>query len=130
MIQEFKKFVLRGNVIDLAVGVIIGAAFGKIVSSLIEDVITPLLLNPALEAAHLTNLADLKVFGAVKYGLFLSSVINFVIISFILFLIIKTVNAAQAKLKKDDTAVPPAPATPPADIQLLTEIRDLLKNKA
>ena len=127
MLQEFKKFVLRGNVVDLAVGVIIGGAFGKIVSSLIEDVITPLLLNPALEAAHLTNLADLKVFGAVKYGLFLSAVINFVIISFILFLIIKTINAAQARLKKEEAAAPPPPAPPAPDIILLTEIRDLLK---
>jgi large conductance mechanosensitive channel len=127
MLQEFKKFVLRGNVVDLAVGVIIGAAFGKIVSSLIEDVITPLMLKPALEAAHLTKLEELTVFGAVKYGVFLSAVINFVIISFILFLIIKAINSAQAKLKKDEAAAPVAPAAPPADIILLTEIRDLLK---
>ena len=127
MLQEFKKFVLRGNVVDLAVGVIIGAAFGKIVSSLIEHVITPLMLKPALEAAHLTQLEDLTVFGAVKYGIFLSAVINFVIISFILFLIIKAINTAQAKLKKEEAIVPAAPAPPTADVVLLTEIRDLLK---
>jgi large conductance mechanosensitive channel len=127
MLQEFKKFILRGNVVDLAVGVIIGAAFSTIVKSLIEDVITPLMLKPALEAAHLTKLEELTVFGAVKYGVFLSAVINFVIISFILFLIIKAVNTAQAKLKKDESAAPPAPAPPPADVVLLTEIRDLLK---
>jgi len=124
MLQEFKKFVLRGNVVDLAVGVIIGAAFGKIVSSLIEDVITPLMLKPALEAAHLTKLEELTMFGAVKYGVFLSAVINFLIISFILFLIIKGINKAQEKLKKAEAAAPPPP---PADVVLLTEIRDLLK---
>jgi large conductance mechanosensitive channel len=127
MLQEFKKFILRGNVVDLAVGVIIGAAFSTIVKSLIEDVITPLMLKPALEAAHLTKLEELTVFGAVKYGVFLSAVINFIIISFILFLIIKAINTAQAKLKRDEAAAPPVPAPPPAEVILLTEIRDLLK---
>jgi len=130
MLQEFKKFVLRGNVVDLAVGVIIGAAFSKIVSSFIEDVITPLLLKPALDAANLSKLSDLTVFGTVKYGLFLSALINFIIVAFILFLIIKGVGAAQARLaNKEKTEAPAAPAPPPADIQLLTEIRDLLKAK-
>ncbi|HTA62411.1 MAG TPA: large conductance mechanosensitive channel protein MscL, partial [Bacteroidia bacterium] len=78
MIKEFKEFAMKGNVVDLAIGVVIGAAFGKIVSSLIDDVITPLLLAPALDAAHLNNIADLK-YGAVKYGSFLSSVISFII---------------------------------------------------
>jgi large conductance mechanosensitive channel len=123
MLKEFKAFAMRGNVIDLAVGVVIGAAFGKIVSSLIDHVITPLLLKPALEAAQLSKLEDLTVFGSVKYGLFISSVINFIIIAFVLFLIIKGMNAAQKK--EDAKPAPPAP-TPP-DIQLLTEIRDLLK---
>jgi large conductance mechanosensitive channel len=123
MLKEFKAFAMRGNVIDLAVGVVIGAAFGKIVSSLIDHVITPLLLKPALEAAQLSKLEDLTVFGSVKYGLFISSVINFIIIAFVLFLIIKGMNAAQ---KKED-AKPAPPAPTPADIQLLTEIRDLLK---
>jgi large conductance mechanosensitive channel len=123
MLKEFKKFAMRGNVIDLAVGVIIGGAFGTIISSFINDVITPLLLKPALDAAKLSRLEDLTVFGAVKYGLFLSSVINFLIVAFVLFLIVKGVNAMQ---KKED-AKPAAPAPPPADIVLLTEIRDLLK---
>lgn len=125
MLKEFKAFAMRGNVIDLAVGVVIGAAFGKIVSSLIDHVITPLLLKPALEAAQLSKLEDLTVFGSVKYGLFISSVINFIIIAFVLFLIIKGMNAAQKK--EDAKPAPPAP-TPP-DIQLLTEIRDLLKSR-
>ena len=96
MIKEFKEFVMRGNVVDLAIGVVIGGAFGKIVSSLIDDVITPLLLKPALDAAKLNNIADLK-WGAVKYGSFLSNVISFVIVAFVLFLIIKGMNAAKKK---------------------------------
>ncbi len=123
MLKEFKAFAMRGNVIDLAVGVIIGGAFGAIISSFINDVITPLLLKPALEAANLTKLEDLVVFGAVKYGMFLSAVINFIIIAFVLFLIIKGINS----MKKKEEAAPEAPAAPSADILLLTEIRDLLK---
>ena len=123
MLKEFKAFAVRGNVVDLAIGVIIGAAFGKIVGSLIDDVITPLLLKPALEAANLSHLNELTVFGTVKYGIFLSAVINFIIVAFILFLIIKGMNAAQKK----EEAKPAAPPETPADIQLLTEIRDLLK---
>jgi large conductance mechanosensitive channel len=123
MLKEFKAFAMRGNVVDLAVGVIIGGAFGKIVGSFIEDVITPLLLKPALDAASLTRLEELTVFGTVKYGNFLSSVINFIIVAFVLFLIIKGMNAA----KKKEEAAPAAPPAPPADIQLLTQIRDLLK---
>ena len=123
MLKEFKAFAMRGNVIDLAIGVIIGGAFGAIVTSLINDVITPLLLKPALEAAQLSQLEDLTVLGAVKYGKFLAATINFIIIAFVLFLIVKAVNAA----KKKEEAAPAAPAAPPADIQLLTEIRDLLK---
>lgn len=128
MLKEFKTFLLRGNVVELAVGVIIGGAFNKIVSSLIDDVITPLLLKPALDAASLSKLEDLTVFGAVKYGVFLSSTINFLIVAFILFLILKGVNKAVAAAKQDEeTAAPSAPPAPPADVQLLTEIRDLLK---
>ena len=123
MLKEFKAFTMRGNVIDLAVGVIIGGAFGKIIGSLIDDVITPLLLKPALEAANLTRLGELTIFGTVKYGNFLSAVINFIIVAFVLFLLIKGMNSAAKKKE----AAPAAPAPPPADIQLLTEIRDLLK---
>ena len=114
---------MRGNVVDLAVGVIIGGAFGKIVGSLIDHVITPLILKPALEAANLTQLEELTIFGTVKYGNFLSAVINFIIVAFVLFLIIKGMNSAK---KKEET-VPAAPVALPADIVLLTEIRDLLK---
>jgi large conductance mechanosensitive channel len=123
MFKEFKEFAMKGNVIDLAIGVVIGAAFGKIVNSLIEDVITPILLKPALNAAHLTNLSELTAFGSVKYGVFLSAVINFIIVAFVLFMVIKGLNAAK---KKQDAATPPAPAGPTQE-QLLAEIRDLLK---
>lgn len=114
---------MRGNVIDLAIGVIIGGAFGKIVSSLIDDVITPLLLKPALDAAQLSELSELTLWGTVKYGNFLAGVLNFVIIAFVLFLIVKGINT----MKKKEEAAPAAPAPLPADVQLLTEIRDLLK---
>lgn len=125
MMKEFKEFAMKGNVVDLAIGVIIGGAFGKIVSSFIDDVITPLLLKPALDAANLTKLEELTIFGTVKYGNFLSAVINFVIVAFVLFLLIKGMNAA----KKKEAAAPAAPAEPPAQEKLLAEIRDLLKNK-
>ena len=121
-IKEFKEFAIKGNVVDMAVGVIIGGAFGKIVSSFIEDVITPLLLTPALEAANLKNIEELTLFGGVKYGMFLSAVINFVIIAFILFMMIKGIN----KLKNETPADEPAA---PTQEELLAEIRDLLKNK-
>ena len=123
MLKEFKAFAMRGNVIDLAVGVVIGAAFNKIVGSLIDDVITPLALKPALDAASLSRLSELTAFGTVKYGTFLAAVLNFIIVAFVLFLIIKGINAAQ----KRAAAAPTVPPSPPADVQLLTEIRDLLK---
>ncbi len=123
-LKEFKEFAVKGNVVDLAVAVVIGGAFGKIVSSLIDDVITPLLLKPALDAAHLSNLSELTIFGTVKYGNFLSAVINFIIIAFILFLIIKGINATKKK------EVAPPPAGPSTTDQLLMEIRDELRNKA
>ena len=123
VLSEFKEFAMKGNVVDLAVGVIIGAAFGKIVSSLIENVITPLILKPALDAAHLSTIEELTAFGGVKYGLFISAVINFIIVAFVLFLIIKGINKMK---KKDEVVAPPAG---PTQEELLIQIRDLLKNK-
>ena len=123
MIKEFKAFALKGNVVDLAVAVIIGAAFGKIITSFIEDVITPLLLKPALDAAHLSKLADLTIWGTVKYGNFLASIINFVVIAFVLFLFINAINAS----KKKELTVPAAPTEPSSTDKLLMEIRDALK---
>ncbi len=125
IVSEFKSFVMRGNVIDLAIGVIIGGAFGAIVNSLVADIITPIMLQPALEAADVAKLEDFRP-GGMLVGKFLSSVISFVVIAFVLFLIVKGANAA---MKKQEQA-PAAPAPPPAPSKeelLLTEIRDLLK---
>jgi large conductance mechanosensitive channel len=121
MLKEFKDFVLRGNVVDLAVAVVIGAAFNAIVSSLVDNVITPLLLAPALKAANLQDI-DKLAWGAVKYGSFLAAVIKFVIIAFILFLIVKAMKSLERK------TVPPA-SEPSSTDKLLMEIRDSLKNK-
>jgi large conductance mechanosensitive channel len=121
MWKEFKTFAMRGNVIDLAIGVIIGAAFGKIVGSFIDDVITPLLLKPALDAVQANRLEELKLFGTVKYGVFVSAIINFLIVAFVLFLIVKGINSTKAK---EAPAPPPGPSD---EVKLLTEIRDLLR---
>lgn len=121
ILKEFRDFALRGNVVDLAVAVIIGGAFGAIVSSLTDNVITPLLLTPALKAAHADNL-DALSYGAVKYGLFLAAVIKFIIIAFVLFLIVKAFKAIEKK------NVPPAAGPSPTET-LLTEIRDELRKR-
>ena len=121
-VSEFRSFAMKGNVIDLAIGVVIGGAFGKIVSSLIEDVITPLILKPALDAANLSNIADLKI-GAVKYGSFISNIISFIIVALVLFMIIKGINAA----KKKEEIKAASPSEPSAQETLLMEIRDALK---
>ncbi len=122
MLKEFKAFVMRGNVVDLAIGVIIGAAFGKIVTSLVEDIITPLLLQPALKAAGAANVETWAP-GGVLLGKFIAATLSFLVIAFVLFLIIKGMNAAA---KKKEEAAPSAPAGPTQE-ELLTQIRDLLK---
>jgi len=125
ILSEFKSFAIKGNVIDLAIGVVIGGAFGKIVSSFVDDLITPAILNPVLEAAKLADLNQLVIPGtAIKYGNFLSTLLSFVLIAFALFLVIKGINAAR---KKEAAAPPPPPPAPTATELLLTEIRDLLK---
>lgn len=123
-VKDFKDFAFKGNVVDLAVGVIIGAAFSAIVKSLVDDIITPVILNPALERANVKNIAELSWSG-VKYGSFLSSVISFVIVALVLFLLIKGIATMS---KKDDNKVE-APAGPTEDQKLLMEIRDALKGK-
>lgn len=125
MIREFKEFAIKGNVIDLAIGVVIGGAFGKIVASLVDDIITPAVLKPALNAAHLADLNQLVIPGtAIKYGNFLSTLISFVIIAFVLFLVIKGINASK---KKEEEASPAVPVEPSTSEKLLMEIRDSLK---
>src|SRR5215210_3705032 len=114
-IKEFKEFALKGNVVDLAIAVVIGAAFGAIISSLVDDVVTPLLLTPALEAAHVDDLSKLT-WGTVKYGNFLSAVLKFLIIALVLSGVVKAMNAV---LRKKD-----APAAgPTVTEQLLMGIR-------
>jgi large conductance mechanosensitive channel len=120
--KEFREFALKGNVIELAIAVIIGAAFGAIVSSLVEDVITPLLLTPALKAARAENLEQLA-WGSVKYGKFLAAVIKFLIIAFVLFALIQAIN----RMKRRKEAAPASAPELSLSEKLLTEIRDSLR---
>ena len=126
MLKDLKNFLLRGNVVDLAVAVIIGAAFGAIVTSFVNDIITPLILNPALEAAHVKNIAELT-WNGVAYGSFLSAVINFLVIGTVLFFVVKAAEKAQNLGKKEEAAEEEVAG--PTQEELLAEIRDLLANK-
>ena len=126
MLKELKAFLLRGNVVDLAVAVIIGAAFGAIVTSFVNDIIAPLILNPALKAAGVEKIAELT-WNGVAYGSFLSAVINFLVIGTVLFFVVKAAEKAQNLGKKEEAAEEEAAA--PTQEELLTEIRDLLANK-
>lgn len=127
MIKELKEFLFKANVLDLAVAVVMGAAFNAIVTSLVNDVITPLFLNPALKAAGVEKIADLSWHG-VAYGSFLSAVINFLIIGTTLFFIVKAANAAATLTKKEEAEKATEEAAPTQE-ELLAEIRDLLKEK-
>lgn len=119
MLKELKDFLFRGNIVDLAVAVVIGGAFGAIITSFVDDIITPLILNPALKAANVQNIADLA-WNGVKYGS-LSAVINFLIIGTSMFFVVKAAEKAMPKKVEE-----PAPAGPTQE-ELLAEIRDLLK---
>lgn len=136
--SEFREFALKGNVVDLAVGVVIGAAFGTIVSSLVDDLIMPLIgaatggldfsnyFLPLSSAVTATTLDAAREQGAVfAYGKFITAVIKFAIIAWVLFLVIKGMNT----MKRKEEAAPPAVAETPADVKLLSEIRDLLAKK-
>jgi large conductance mechanosensitive channel len=139
MLEEFKKFAMRGNVVDMAVGIIIGAAFGKIVSSAVNDIIMPpiglalggvdfgnLFVN--LGDGEFLTLAAAEAAGApiIKYGVFLNTVLDFIIVAFTIFVVIKGMN----KMKKaEEEAPPPAPPEPSDEVKLLTEIRDSLANR-
>lgn len=138
MLKEFQEFIAKGNVMDLAVGVIIGGAFGLIVSSLVADIIMPIIgmagsadfsnyFLPLSDAVTATSLAEARKQGPVfAYGNFITVVINFLILAFIIFLMVKGVNTMRKRLEKEKAAAPAAPA---ADVALLTEIRDLLAKK-
>ena len=118
-IKDFRDFAVKGNVVDLAVAVIIGAAFSAIIGSLVDDVITPLLLDPALKAANLESI-DQLTWGAVKYGKFLAAVIKFIMVAIVLFIIIKGIQSTK---KKEEVVA----AGPSSTDLLLIEIRDALK---
>ena len=137
MFGEFKKFIMKGNVMDLAIGVIIGGAFGAIVKSLVDDVLMPIVgaifggldfsnyFAPLADGVTATSLDAAREQGAVlAYGSFITAVINFLIIGFIIFLIVRSLNKMMEAAKEEEEA---APAEPPAQEVLLTEIRDLLK---
>lgn len=136
IIKEFKEFAIKGNMLDLAVAVIIGGAFGKIVDSLVKDVVMPAIglllggvdfknLFVTLGSGNFATLAEAEKAGAavLKYGAFLQTVVDFLIIAWVIFIAIKAIN----KMKREEPAPAPAPAAPPEDIVLLREIRDALK---
>ena len=143
IINEFKAFIARGNVMDMAVGVIVATAFGKITTSLVNDILMPfiswifgtrdmtalnLVVRPEIvnEAGEVTQAAIV-----IGFGTFVATIIDFILVALVVFLVVKGINAAKAKLEKkqEEEAVPPAPPAPSAEEVLLTEIRDLLKNK-
>ena len=140
MWKEFREFAIKGNALDLAVGVIIGAAFGKIVSSLVDDLLMPVIglavgkvdfsnLFVSLNGQHYDSLAAAKAAGAAtfNYGLFINSVINFLIIAFSIFVIVRQLNRFK---RQEATAEAAAPAEPSAEVTLLTQIRDLLRSRS
>jgi large conductance mechanosensitive channel len=122
MLQEFKNFAMKGNVVDLAVGVIIGAAFGKIVASLVEDVIMPL-LGTIIGGVNFSGLAITVGSATLKYGKFLQTCLDFLIIAWAIFVAVKLIN----RLRREEPAAPAVPPAPPRQEVLLEEIRDLLK---
>lgn len=122
--KEFKEFAMRGNVMDMAVGVIIGGAFGKIVSSLVDDVIMPV-IGVLTGGVDFSKLSLMVGDAEVKYGMFIQNIIDFLIIAICIFSMIKVMNSISAKKKEE----PAAPAEPSNEEKLLSEIRDLLKNK-
>ena len=126
MIKELKDFLFKGNVLDLAVAVVMGAAFNAIITSLVSDIITPLILNPVVKAANVENLSKLS-WNGIAYGSFLSAVINFLVIGTVLFFVIKAVEKAQNLTKKEE----PAEDTPaaPTELEVLQEIKALLEKK-
>jgi large conductance mechanosensitive channel len=140
VLKEFKEFAMRGNVMDMAIGIIIGAAFGKIVTSLVNDIIMPpigllmgnvdfsnLFVNLGMTQPY-TSVAEAEAAGApiIKYGIFINTILDFVIVAFAIFLVIRGVN----QFRRKQAATPAAPAAPTTEEKLLTEIRDLLRTQS
>ncbi len=134
LINEFKEFAVKGNVIDMAVGIIIGGAFGKIVSSFVSDIIMPPIgmiigkVDFKDLAIEIQQASETTAAVSINYGSFIQTVIDFVIIAFVIFMAIKGINNLKQK-KEEKAAIPPIPPKPSNEEVLLTEIRDLLKNK-
>jgi len=122
-LKEFREFAIKGNVVDLAVGVIIGAAFGKIVSSLVGDIIMPL-VGILIGGVEFESLVFMVGEAKVAYGKFIQNVVDFVLVAIVIFLLVKAINHFRRKGEEEPKAAPP-----PRDVQLLEEIRDLLKRK-
>ena len=130
IIQDFKEFAFKGNVLDMAVGVIIGSAFGKIVTSVVNDLIMPIFayLTSGMKFEDLKIVLDEKTGSAIMYGNFISSVVDFLIIAMSIFLFIRVINKAKSKLVKEELPPEPEVSAPTAE-ELLTEIRDILSDK-
>lgn len=122
MMKEFKEFAMKGNVMDLAIGVIIGGAFGKIVGSLVDNILMPI-VGILMQGVNFATLSVKIGEAEIKYGLFIGAIIDFIIIALVMFMIIKAMN----NMKRKEEAAPSAPPAPTKDQQLLSEIRDLLK---
>ena len=127
LIGDFKNFIMKGNVLDLAVAFILGGAFAKIVESFIKDIITPVVLAPVLEAAKLKDIAELSA-GGIKYGLFLSALINFLLIAFVIFLVVRSFETAKRKLSRQEVMADAAADPVMAQQQLLIDSIDRLNN--
>jgi large conductance mechanosensitive channel len=123
--KEFKAFAMKGNVIDLAVAVVIGAAFGKIVTSLVADIITPL-IGLLMGGIDFSGMSYRLGAATVSYGVFIQSIIDFIIVAFAIFLVVKGINKAQETVVKKEAEVPKVPAEPSEEVKLLREIRDSL----
>jgi len=126
MIKEFRDFVMKGNVLDLAVAVIMGIAFGAIITSLVNDIIMPI-VGVLMGGVDFSSLSVTVGDAVIAYGKFLQTIVNFILIALSLFFVIKSINTMQKRLTKE--APPAAPAPPPEDVVLLREIRDLLKSR-
>jgi large conductance mechanosensitive channel len=126
MLKEFQNFISRGNVIDLAIAVIIGAAFTAIVTSLVNDIIMPI-IGVILGGIDFKGLTVTIGQAAIAYGNFIQAIVNFLIIAFVVFLIVRSINRMQERLKKEEAPAESAPPEPSAEVKLLTEIRDLLR---
>ena len=128
MIKEFKEFISKGNVMDMAVGIIIGGAFTKIVTALVEAILMPF-IGIICGGKSVEDMSVMVGNAAIGYGAFLQAIIDFLLIAWVLFMIIKALNKAKAAVVKEEEEAPAEPEPVPADIELLTEIRDLLKEK-